>query len=71
MNELTKYEVVFILARTKEKCAVEAQAEISNRNPFDFNGVRISSCVFIASFLSTVWKTMVSNCLNCPKEKRE
>lgn len=49
MNELTKYEAVFILAITRGKCAVEAQAEISNRNPFDFNRVRISSCVFIAS----------------------
>lgn len=67
MNELTKYEVVLVLAKTKEKRAAEAQAETSNKNSFDFKGVRISSCVFIASFLSTVWKTMVNNCLNCPK----
>lgn len=51
-------------------CGETGFSEVSSRVPFYFNGVRISPCVFIASFLTTVWKTM-TNCHNCQEEKLE
>lgn len=74
MNELTAHEALLILARNSSRsqrkvcCGDRGFAEISSRILFYFNGVRISPCVFIASVLSTVWKTMVNNC-SCQEEK--
>lgn len=74
LNELTAHEAILILARTKVYfvcCGDTGFAEVSSRVPFYFNGVRISPCVFVTSFLTTVWKTMVNNCHNCQEEKLE